>query len=124
MVQFNPLGFFKTKWLNFQLYMTCVGLASTEVLIGPLVPTIGTYAGNLIMALVSCVATNCLQPPTKFFVNACYENAEDIYVSDDETTDRTIKLKSDYELAKEAMDDSGSCEDKDSATDEDHEYVQ
>merc|ERR1719321_1435907 len=41
MVQFNPLGFFKTKQLDLSTYMLCVGIASSEIILGPLVPTLG-----------------------------------------------------------------------------------
>jgi len=123
MVQFNPLGFFKTKWLNFNQYMMCVGIAATEVLIGPLVPTIGYYVGNTIAALIEIISDQCLVPPTICFVDTCYENAEEVLTDPDTatSTDRALKLKSDYELAREAMEGSGSVEEQSEEVDGEQE---
>lgn len=85
MVQLNPLNFFKTKALNLSQYLACVGIASLELLMGPITPTIGTILGDAVASTINIIIENCLVPPAICFLENCYEEYdswwEDINIS-------------------------------------------
>jgi magnesium-transporting ATPase (P-type) len=84
MVQLNPFSFFKTKKLDLKTYMMCVGIAAFELLLGPLVPTLGSIAGACIERLFYGCATYIVAPPSRMYIETFYENAEEIFEAEDE----------------------------------------
>jgi len=100
MVQLNPLGFFKTKMLPVDIYMMCVGVAATEVILGPLVPTIGVIIGDCILGFLNCIE-GCLEGPARCLIEICYEDFGSIFPEEIDMSSVKITLKSEYEIAHE-----------------------
>ena len=50
----------------------CVGIAAFELLLGPLVPTIGGIMGSCIERLFYGCAINIVAPPSRFYIEVTY----------------------------------------------------
>jgi magnesium-transporting ATPase (P-type) len=84
MVQLNPFNFFKTKQLNVKQYFACIGIASTELLLGPLTPTLGTLLGDFLVTIMNAFTSICLIPVAICFLENCYEDYDSWWNEEDD----------------------------------------